>query len=191
MVQTGRFIIGQAASAGLPMLTGTAPGGSADTPTRFIGPGWVDLLGASLTGGLDLTGAHLTSADLDGYALNVGAATIIGDANLLEGILDGDTVKTPLGDLSLDPAAAMSGQAGQVTVLIRPEQITVEPNEGGFTGRVSAYGYHGHDAVLHVQPADEVDGPAIVVRMACGPALPIGSPVTLRARGPVFAWRRD
>ncbi len=118
-------------------------------------------------------------------------ARFIGDANLLEGILDGGMVKTFLGNLPLDPAASMSGRAGQVTVLIRPEQITIEPNDGGLTGQVTAYGYHGHDAVLHVKPVNEVDGPTIVVRIAGGPALPVGSPVTLRARGPVFAWPRD
>jgi hypothetical protein len=30
-----------------------------------------------------------------------------------------------------------------------------------------------------------------VVRIIGGPHLPVGSPVTLRARGPVFAWPRD
>ncbi len=134
---------------------------------------------------------YATPADLYTRPADPELARFIGDANLLEGILDGNMVKTCLGDLPLDPAAAMSGQAGQVTVLIRPEQINIEPNDAGFTGRITTYGYHGHDAVLHVQPSDEVDGPAIVVRMSSGPALPIGSPVTLRAHGPVFAWRRD
>ena len=118
-------------------------------------------------------------------------ARFIGDANLLEGILDEGMVKTLLGSLPLDPAAPMSGHAGQVTVLIRPEQINIEPNDDGLTGRVMACGYHGHDAVLHVQPVNEVDGPTIVVRMAGGSQLPVGSLVTLRARGPVFAWPRD
>ena len=118
-------------------------------------------------------------------------ARFIGEANLLEGILEQGMVKTLLGNLPLDPAASMSGRAGQVTVLIRPEQINIEPNDDGLTGRVSACGYHGHDAVLHVQPVNEVDGPTIVVRMAGGSQLPVGSLVTLRARGPVFAWPRD
>jgi hypothetical protein len=30
-----------------------------------------------------------------------------------------------------------------------------------------------------------------VVRVSGGPHLPVGAPVTLRTRGPVFAWPRD
>jgi hypothetical protein len=54
-----------------------------------------------------------------------------------------------------------------------------------------SYGYHGHDAVLHVQPDQAPDDRTIMVRIIGGQHLPIGSPVTLRARGPVFAWHRD
>ena len=118
-------------------------------------------------------------------------ARFIGAANLLEGVLDGDDVKTLFGALPLDPAATTLGPAGRVTVLIRPEQIDLGPNEAGLTGRVTSYGYHGHDAVLHVQPADDADARPILVRVTGGPHLPVGSPVTLRARGPVFAWRTD
>ena len=119
-------------------------------------------------------------------------ARFIGDANLLEGVLNGGMVKTLLGNLAVDPAVAASAGEGQVTVLIRPEQITIGPNDDGLTGRVSSYGYHGHDAVLHVQPDNHGDSPVILVRTAGGgPQLPAGSPVTLRAQGPVFAWRRD
>jgi iron(III) transport system ATP-binding protein len=119
-------------------------------------------------------------------------ARFIGEANLLPGVLSDGMVKTLLGCLPLDPAVPRPGPAGQVTVLIRPEQISIEPNDsGGLPGRIAAYGYHGHDAVLHVQPVPQADGPAIVVRTASGPALPVGSPVTLRAVGPVFGWPAD
>jgi hypothetical protein len=56
---------------------------------------------------------------------------------------------------------------------------------------VTSYGYHGHDAVLHVQPERDADGPAIIVRIIGEHHLHPGSPVTLRARGPVYAWPRD
>jgi ABC-type sugar transport system ATPase subunit len=62
-------------------------------------------------------------------------ASFIGEANLLEGVVSGATVKTLLGALPLDPAAAIPGAAGQVTVLIRPEQIDIVPNEDGLTAR--------------------------------------------------------
>jgi len=53
-----------------------------------------------------------------------------------------------------------------------------------------AYGYHGHDAVVHVIPDAEPAVPAIVVRTLGGCTLPAGSPVTLHARGPVLAWNQ-
>jgi iron(III) transport system ATP-binding protein len=118
-------------------------------------------------------------------------ARFVGDANLLEGVLDGGAVKTLLGDLPLDPKAVPAGQPGQVTVLIRPEQIELDPGQDGMAGQVVSYGYHGHDAVVHVRPAFDADGLTIIVRVGGGRHLPVGSPVTLRARGPVFAWARD
>ena len=118
-------------------------------------------------------------------------ASFIGDANLLEGVLAGGVVKTMLGSLPLDPAATNLGPAGRVTVLVRPEQIDLGPNEDGVTGRVTSYRYHGHDAVLYVQPGNDAEARPIVVRIAGGPHRPVGSAVTLRARGPVFAWPAD
>jgi len=121
-------------------------------------------------------------------------ASFIGEANLLEGVVSGATVKTLLGALPLDPAAAIPGAAGQVTVLIRPEQIDIVPNEDGLTAHVTSYRYHGHDAVLYAQPEDDaaVAGSSpVVVRITGGPHRPVGSGVTLRARGPVFAWPAD
>jgi iron(III) transport system ATP-binding protein len=123
-------------------------------------------------------------------------ASFVGEANLLEGVLSGATVKTMLGNLPLDSAATSLGSAGQVTVLIRPEQIEIAavgdpPAPDGLPGRVASYGYHGHDAVLHVQADRAPDDRTIMVRVSGGPHLPVGAPVTLRARGPVFAWARD
>jgi iron(III) transport system ATP-binding protein len=120
-----------------------------------------------------------------------GLASFIGEANLLEGVVSGATVKTMLGVLPLDPAAAIPGAAGQVTVLIRPEQIDMVPNEDGLTAQVTSYRYHGHDAVLYAQPGDDAAANPVVVRITGGPHRPVGSGVALRARGPVFAWPSD
>ena len=146
--------------------------------------------------------------DLYTRPVDADLATFVGEANLLEGVLNGTLVKTMLGNLPLDPAAASLGTAGQITVLIRPEQIdlTPAPRAAGadpasapdgtpaadsLPGRVTSYGYHGHDAVLHVQPDRAPDDRTLVVRVVGGHHLPVGSPVTLRARGPVYAWPRD
>lgn len=65
------------------------------------------------------------------------------------------------------------------------------PNEDGLTAHVTSYRYHGHDAVLYAQPEDDAAAHPIVVRITGGPHRPVGSGVTLRARGPVFAWPAD
>src|SRR5690348_3352192 len=129
--------------------------------------------------------------DLYCRPVDPGLASFIGDANLVEGVVSGSTVKTLLGCLPLDPAATIPGSVSQVTVLIRPEQIDIVPNEDGLAARVTSYRYHGHDAVLYAQPVDDVAASLVVVRITGGPHRPIGSGVTLRARGPVFAWPAD
>jgi iron(III) transport system ATP-binding protein len=136
---------------------------------------------------------YATPADLYSRPVDADLARFVGDANLLEGVRNGAVVKTPLGNLPLDSAATALGPAGQVTVLIRPEQIELAsadalPSGDGLAGRVTSYDYHGHDAVLRVQPDRAADDRTIVVRVAGGRHLAVGSPVTLRARGPVFAW---
>jgi len=119
-----------------------------------------------------------------------GLARFVGEANLLSGVVRGRAVETPLGTLPLDPAAAGLGAAGQVTVLIRPEQIDMRPNGPGITARVISSRYHGHDAVLAVQPGPGTGAP-VMARVAGQPPHPVGSAVSLRVRGPVFAWPAD
>jgi|HubBroStandDraft_3_1064219.scaffolds.fasta_scaffold06177_2 iron(III) transport system ATP-binding protein len=142
-------------------------------------------------------------------------ARFIGDANLIEGVLGTDTVDTILGRLRIEPAcldslgpgngaALGTVRSGPATVLVRPEQIELHADDAGarpptpgwpgvdgdheLSGRVVSYGYHGHDAVIHVQPDHDSAAPTIIVRTLGGPQLPPGAPVTLHARGPVLAW---
>jgi len=135
-------------------------------------------------------------------------ATFIGDANLLPGsVPDGApaAVDTVLGRLTLAPEASRPATgSGPVTVLVRPEQLDLEPLQwaeavagpaappvlGGLAGHVVACEYYGHDAVVRVRPEGEPAGPEIIVRIAGGPQLPAGALVAVRARGPVLAWPR-
>jgi iron(III) transport system ATP-binding protein len=143
-------------------------------------------------------------------------ARFIGEANLIPGILNGSSVQTLLGQLTVtgtdpaeDGAAAGAGRNGgeglwhrPAMVLIRPEQVELVPGTpgttepglaggadcGGLTGRITGYGYHGHDAVITVQPEQDPQAPPLTVRTMGGAPLSPGSRVTLRAHGPVIAW---
>jgi iron(III) transport system ATP-binding protein len=124
-------------------------------------------------------------------------ARFVGEANLVDGILDHDTVDTLLGPLPVHSTARAALTPGKVTVLVRPEQINIAQLDiaatngaRGLSGRIVAYGYHGHDAVVHVLPDQQPEAAAIVVRTLGGCDLPAGSPVTLHARGPVLAWNQ-
>ncbi len=126
-------------------------------------------------------------------------AGFIGEANLLDGVLTGGLVDTVLGRLPVDPAATAAD--GQVTVLVRPEQIDLgaeagPPPEGGVAARVVSHDYHGHDIVVHLRPEDTGGeragtGTDLIARLAGGNPLPSGARVSLRARGPVYAWPKD
>ena len=149
-------------------------------------------------------------------------ARFIGDANLIDGKLaesagpagaagpassagmadDAGTagpaaaeVDTVFGRLPVSPGGQAAPSPGPVTVLIRPEQLELQPSGAGgpgcLSGTVLSYGYHGHDAVVRVQPENDSGTPVIVVRTVGALRLTAGSPVTVRARGPVITWPRD
>jgi iron(III) transport system ATP-binding protein len=113
------------------------------------------------------------------------------------------------GDGAAGAARNGSDAAGHrpAMVLIRPEQVELVPGTPGeaggasaepgpagqaggtgLTGRITGYGYHGHDAVVTVQPEQDPQAPPLTVRTLGGQALSPGSRVTLRAHGPVIAW---
>jgi iron(III) transport system ATP-binding protein len=118
-------------------------------------------------------------------------ARFVGEANLVDGILDHDSVDTLLGPLPVRSGTRAALEPGPVTVLVRPEQIDIRAKNGarGLAGRIVAYGYHGHDAVVQVK-LEQPGFPSLVVRTLGGCEYPAGSPVTLKAHGPVLAWPR-
>ena len=154
-----------------------------------------------------------TPQELYSCPVDADMARFIGEANVIPGILNGSSVQTLLGLLAVtgtDPAEDRAGPGrngsdgpGQrpAMVLIRPEQVELVPGtpgsagagpaaggDTGLTGRITGYGYHGHDAVVTVQPERDPHAPPLTVRTLGGAALSTGSRVTLRARGPVIAW---
>jgi iron(III) transport system ATP-binding protein len=133
------------------------------------------------------------------YPADPWTAMFVGTANLLSGkpASDGE-VRTVLGRHRLHPVPGSPGHPeapdaapAEVTVLIRPEQIRLVPPRPGIgAARVSAARYHGHDALITVQPDNTVQpgNGALHVRIT-GADLPVpGDRVGLEVHGPVVAW---
>ena len=124
-------------------------------------------------------------------------AQFLGEANLLEGTCEGDTVLTGLGELEVAPGAGNRagngpGHAtGPVRVMVRPEQVLLgEDDSAGISSVVRSYEYFGHDAVVRVQP-DGGGLPELVVRITGGTPLAPGARVGLRVHGTVVVWPED
>jgi iron(III) transport system ATP-binding protein len=124
-------------------------------------------------------------------------AAFVGTANLVTGVLETGVpetgtvgvprVRTVLGAHECPDGGSV---AGDVTVLIRPEQITLAKAGGATTGHVSGQvtetRYHGHDALITVDIAGA--GP-VRVRTAGTDSPAPGDEVTLTVTGPVTAWQ--
>jgi iron(III) transport system ATP-binding protein len=112
----------------------------------------------------------------------------LGTANLLPGILQNQGVRTALGWHEMRAGGQLPDGGGEVTVLIRPEQIALAPlapSAEGVTGKVTEARYHGHDALIAV---DVGDAGVLQVRMLGAGAPAPGDEVCLTATGPVTAW---
>jgi iron(III) transport system ATP-binding protein len=141
-------------------------------------------------------------------------AQFLGEANLLEGTCQGDTVLTGLGELEVASGAGNHGAGnvsgngsgnvsgngagngsghatGPVRVMVRPEQLLLgEDDTTGISSVVRSYEYFGHDAVVRVQP-DGGGLPELVVRITGGTPLAPGARVGLRVHGTVVVWPED
>jgi iron(III) transport system ATP-binding protein len=128
-------------------------------------------------------------------------AAFVGKANLLEGTWDGTCVTTAFGRHGIQ-AGLKAPEPGQVTVLIRPEQICLTPpGTDTVPARVTAAHYYGHDALVAVSPDKPAsasgspgngktghgDGAELRVRVTSDPPEP-GELVSLTVRGLVAAW---
>jgi len=117
-------------------------------------------------------------------------ARFVGDANLIDGVLDGTLVDTPLGRLPAEWRDGPLPTPCPVTILIRPEQIELHPVDAreGPAGLIVSCGYHGHDAVVRVQIGQGQDECVLTVRTPGDVRLSPGANVRLSARGPVLVW---
>jgi iron(III) transport system ATP-binding protein len=119
-------------------------------------------------------------------------ATFIGTANLLVGTWDGTRVITALGRHGIQDGQ-QAPVPGQVTVLVRPEQICfTPPGSDAIPGRVTSTHYYGHDALVAVRP-DASCGPLgnaseLHVRVSRADPPEPGEFVSLTVSGAVAAW---
>jgi iron(III) transport system ATP-binding protein len=133
---------------------------------------------------------HATPQEIYARPLDDRLARFVGDANLISGVLNGKSVQTPLGELAALWHGEMPPTPCPVSVLIRPEQIDLHApdSEIGLAGRILRTGYHGHDAVLHVQLDQPQTTEHLLVRTLGETPLSPGSAVKLVVRGPVLVW---
>ncbi len=118
-------------------------------------------------------------------------ARFLGEANIVLGTASVGAVETALGQLVL--ADGNSLPAGPAEVLIRPEQISLQPHDGRpcspgqASGQVLHREYYGHDCVVLVGTGD--DAHPLRVRCPGGSSVQAGDLVLISAAGDVLAWQ--
>jgi iron(III) transport system ATP-binding protein len=118
-------------------------------------------------------------------------ARFLGEANIVPGTAAAGTVDTAFGRLTLTGGG--NSPVGPAVVLIRPEQISLHPDNGQpcgsgqATGKVLHREYYGHDCVVLVDTGDG-DHP---LRVRCPGRSPVqaGDLVLISADGDVIAWQ--
>jgi iron(III) transport system ATP-binding protein len=112
-------------------------------------------------------------------------ATFVGDANLVDGEAANGRAETPVGGVAL-----AGSLAGPVRVVVRPEQLVLEPldetsgatrRNGGAPATVELCEYYGHDTVYLLQP-DE--GAPVRARAGSVPRFRRGDRVAVAYGGP-------
>jgi iron(III) transport system ATP-binding protein len=124
---------------------------------------------------------------------NPGIARFLGDANIVPGTASVGAVDTAFGQLSLSDGSCPP--AGPAVVLIRPEQISLQPHNGQerksgqAAGQVIHREYYGHDCVVLVGIGDGEQP----LRVRCSGVSPVqaGDKVLISAQGNVIAWQAD
>ncbi len=104
-------------------------------------------------------------------------AGFVGEANLLDGVVEQDRAATAIGAVPLLDVPS----APQVSVLVRPEELTLAAGDGGVVELVE---YYGHDTTYDVRLAD---GQRVRVRRPSVPQFERGEPVEVRYQG-AGAW---
>jgi iron(III) transport system ATP-binding protein len=117
-------------------------------------------------------------------------AQFIGEANLVSARIDGDSATTALGRLPLADERGEQSNGHLATVVVRPEQLLIEPNDGGeapagtTAARVVSTIFFGHDALVTLELEDQT--PPVRVATRTSETVPeLGALVRLRVQGGV------
>jgi len=131
---------------------------------------------------------HAAPADLYRTPRDADLAAFLGPANFVNGTSDGAEATTPFGRIALHGLA----HAAELTVLLRPEQISIntDATRSTVTGRVITSTYHGPDTLVTVQPDAGTGITGAVLARADFPLAP-NTLVALTAAGPAMAWPRN
>jgi iron(III) transport system ATP-binding protein len=114
-----------------------------------------------------------TPADLYRSPADRWVARFVGDANLVPGRAEHRVARTALGDVALDRV-----HHGPVEVLVRPEEVRLEP---GGRDEIRLIEFYGHDTV-YVVALD--DGSTVRIRQGAAPQFVRGDRVRLCYAGP-------
>jgi iron(III) transport system ATP-binding protein len=119
---------------------------------------------------------------------DVEVARFVGDANLVPGTVEGAAVRTALGLLELHSSEGVA--PGNVSVLVRPEQIRLVPTgSGGVSVRILDVNFHGHDTVYSVRCHALGEESMLSVRVLGNSRFAVGDTVELEIQGHVNIWR--
>ncbi len=121
--------------------------------------------------------------------INRQVAEFVGDANFLPGIIHGREVEFELGRLATySNDSTMYGNKTNVDVLIRPENISVQPVSKAANGCVHDSVFYGHDQLLTI----ELGSGRLIDARLLGPFQQYapGQPVHIDVNGPVMVYVR-
>lgn len=117
------------------------------------------------------------------FPANEDVARFLGETNCLRGQANGRTAQCQLGPVELHTPTE-----GHVTIMIRPENLTLHPATNGHA-IVTAQEYVGHSWIFTVRLQPDI---TLRCRMpgAGNTSTPVGTKVSLRVQGPVMAYQQ-
>ena len=132
-----------------------------------------------------------TPQELYEHPADLDIARFLGEANVIEGMVERGAAQTSLGTITVRAGADGRLNEGRVTLMIRPEhfKIALGTTGIGVPGRVEDLHYFGHDTIMTVRPAD---GSSVIrIRVVGTHPVIAGDDVTVAVEGSASAWAQE